>query len=72
MTKAFPTPDFRRLCSMIGLVNLTEMANGTCRGGVGIADIPHKYGTVTATYLTAFSPYIHIHNDYYAYCRRDE
>ncbi len=34
MTKAFPTPDFRCLCSMIGLVNLTEMANGTRRGGV--------------------------------------
>jgi hypothetical protein len=34
MTKAFPTPDFCRLYSMIGLVNLTEMANGTRRGGV--------------------------------------
>jgi hypothetical protein len=33
-TKAFPTPNFHRLCSMIGLVNLTEMASGTRRGGV--------------------------------------
>jgi hypothetical protein len=34
MTKAFPTPDFRRLCSMIGLVHLNEMAYDTRRGGV--------------------------------------
>ena len=34
MTKAFPTPDFRRLCSMIGLVYRAELANGTRRGGV--------------------------------------
>jgi hypothetical protein len=38
---------------------------------VGIADILNKYGTVTASYLTAFF-HTHIHNYYYAYCRRDK
>jgi hypothetical protein len=34
MTKPFPTPDFRRLCSLIGLVHLNETTCDTRRGGV--------------------------------------
>ncbi len=34
MTKALPTPDFRRLCRMIGLTAPSRSADGTPRGGV--------------------------------------